>query len=182
MSDTPCWPNGVPKTMPAQDRGDIMETYARYAWGIDLADADLALSAFARDASFDHLWQGEVRGHAAILENLKELWYHRQHWWLGRQHLFQHFLMTPTDEGARVRSMFQILQFNIEYGTNFVFGIGTRDDILIKEDGVWVFKQLLVNAWRSLEDVPWKGDLLMKGRPKMTPPRHSLDDTKDAAE
>ena len=111
-----------------------------------------------------------------ILENLKELWYHRQHWWLGRQHLFQHFLMTPTAEGARVRSMFQILQFNIEYGTNFVFGIGTRDDMLIREDGVWVFKKLLVNAWRSLEDVPWKGDLLMKGRPAMTPPRHSLDD------
>ena len=56
------------------------------------------------------------------------------------------------------------------------FGIGTRDDRLIKEDGVWVFKQLLVNAWRSLEDVPWKGELTMKGRPAMTPPKHSLDD------
>jgi len=57
--------------MPAQDRGDIMETYARYAWGIDLADADLALSSFARDASFDHLWQGEVRGGAPSREQIR---------------------------------------------------------------------------------------------------------------
>ena len=51
------WPNGVPAAMPAQDRGDIQETFARYAWGIDLADKELALSAFTEDASFDHLWQ-----------------------------------------------------------------------------------------------------------------------------
>jgi hypothetical protein len=171
-----CWPGGVPRTMPAQDRGDIMECYARYAWGLDLADEAMVLSSFARDASFDHLWQGEVRGHDAILSNLKELWYQRQHWWLGRQHLFQHFLMTPTAEGARVKSMFQILQFNVDYGTNFVMGIGTRDDRLIKEDGQWVFSHLLVNAWRSMEDVPWKGDLTMVGRPAMSPAKHSLDD------
>ncbi|WP_126173548.1 nuclear transport factor 2 family protein [Altericroceibacterium xinjiangense] len=171
-----CWPEGVPARMPAQDRCDIEETFARYAWGIDLADEDMVRSAFAKDGSFDHLWQGEVRGHDAIIENLKELWYDRQHWWLGRQHLFQHFLMTPTQEGARVRSMFQILQFNVDYGTNFVFGIGTRDDRLVKEDGVWVFKRLFVNAWRSLEDVPFKGEVRIQGRPKMSPPRHELED------
>ena len=169
------WPNGIPATMPAQDRVDIEETYARYAWGIDLADGDLALSAFAPDGEFDHLWQGRVKGHAAMLEAFKELWYDRQHWWFGRHHLFNHFLMTPTEEGARVRCFFQIIQFNVEYGTNFVFGIGTRDDRLVKIDGRWLFKTLFVNAWRSAEDVPWQGDIVMKGRPKMTPPKDRDD-------
>lgn len=173
---TTVWPNGVPDRMPAQDRVDIEETYARYAWGIDLADTELALSAFAEDGSFDHLWQGEATGHDAIVKSLHELWYDRQHWWLGRHHLFNHFLMTPIDEGARVRCFFQIIQFNVEYGTNFVFGIGTRDDLLVKRDGRWLFMKLFVNAWRTLEDVPWQGEIVMKGRPKMTPPKHRADD------
>lgn len=174
MSTT--WPGGVPVRMPAQDRADIEETFARYAWGIDLADEELALSAFADDASFDHLWQGKVTGHAEIAKSLHELWYDRQHWWYGRHHLFNHFLMTPTEDGARVRCFFQIIQFNVEYGTNFVFGIGTRDDKMVKRDGVWLFKELFVNAWRTLEDVPWKGELVMKGRPKMTPPKHEREE------
>lgn len=65
---------------------------------------------------------------------------------------------------------------HIRNGMLLMFGIGTRDDRLVKEDGVWVFKHLLVNAWRSLEDVPWQGDLKMKGRPAMTPPKHKLED------
>lgn len=164
------WPNGVPRRVPAQDRIDIEETYARYAWGIDLADQDLMLSAFAPDAGFDHLWQGRVTGHAAILKSMKELWYDRQSWWIGRHHLFNHFLMTPTETGARVRCFFQIVQFNVDYGTNFLFGIGTRDDQLVKtKDGDWLFQELYVNAWRALEDIPWKGDLTVKGRPKYSP-------------
>ena len=53
MSDD-CWPEGVPKNLPAQDRGDITELYARYAWGLDLADEELLLSAVAEDGTFDH--------------------------------------------------------------------------------------------------------------------------------
>jgi hypothetical protein len=164
------WPNGIPHTMPAQDRLDIEETYSRYAWGIDLAMPEMVVSAFTEDASFDHLWQGKVIGHAAILKNMEDLWYSRQHWWLGRQHLFNHFLMRPTATGAQVKCFFQIIQFNIDYGTSFVFGIGTRDDEMRKVDGRWLFQTLKVNAWRTLADVPWKGEIVMKDRPGQSPP------------
>jgi hypothetical protein len=153
--------------MPAQDRGEIEELYARYAWGIDMADADLALGCFAADAWFDHLWQGRVQGHEAIRANLESLWYDRQHWWFGRQHLFNHFIMEPTEEGARVRCFFQIIQFNVDYGTTFVFGIGTRDDALVKRDGRWLFQSLKVNAWRGRDDVPWKGRVTIAERPSV---------------
>jgi hypothetical protein len=155
-------------SLSALDRLEIQEVYARYAWGIDLADMDMALSTFAEDAWFDHLWQGKVQGHPAIAENLKSLWYDRQSWWFGRQHLMTHFIMDPLEqEGtARVRCFFQILQFNTDYRTNFVFGIGTRDDTLSRETGKWLFKTLHVNAWTEADQVPWKGDIIMKGRPK----------------
>jgi hypothetical protein len=162
------------KKLTADDRLDIMDLFARYSWAIDLADPEMVVGCFAEDAYFDHLWQGRVQGHAAILKNLEELWYDRQHWWFGRQHLFNHFLMTSEatpegEEGARVKSFYQILQFNVDYGTNFVFGIGTRDDTLVKRDGKWLFKTLYVNAWVSRDTVPWKGEITMKARPGQPP-------------
>ena len=164
-----CWPDGVPAIMPAQDRTEIEELYARYAWGLDLADEEQVIGTFAPDAEFDHLWQGTVGGHEAIRKNLRGLWYDRQHWWYGRQHLLNHFIMDPRPEGARVRCFFQIIQFNADYGTNFVFGIGTRDDRLVKRDGRWKFFRLTVNAWTSANQVPWKGERTMVPRPMHKP-------------
>ena len=168
--ETSPWPNGVPTTMPAQDRGDIIELYARYAWGIDTADEELALSAFAEDSEFDHLWQGTARGHEAIRANLRSLWFDRQHWWYGRQHLFDHYIMEPRPEGARVRCFFQILQYNVDYNRNFVFGIGTRDDRLVKRDGQWKFYKLHVNAWTAADQVPWKAERTMVAKPRNPAP------------
>jgi hypothetical protein len=165
-----CWPQGVPATMPAQDRGDITELFARYAWGLDLADEEQVLSTFAEDGVFDHLWQGQAKGHDAIREHLHGLWNDRQHWWYGRQHLFNHFIMDPRPEGARVRCFFQIVQFNIDYGTNFIFGIGTRDDRLVKRNGLWKFQSLFVNAWTSADQVPWKSERTMAPRPRNQAP------------
>jgi hypothetical protein len=158
-------------SLTALDRLEIQELFARYAWGIDLADLDMALSTFAEDAWFDHLWQGKVQGHAAIASNLKSLWYDRQHWWYGRQHLMSHFIMDPLEEegSARVRCFFQILQYNVDYNTNFVMGIGTRDDVVTHETGKWLFKTLKVNAWTAADQVPWKGDVVMKPKPQMPP-------------
>ena len=155
-----------PTRVTADDRGEIIELYARYAWGLDLADADMLLSAFAEDAEFDHLWQGKVKGHAAILENMRSLWNDRQHWWFGRQHLFNHYIMErQPDSSVKVRCFFQIMQFNTDYATNFVFGIGTREDLCVQRGGRWVFKSLFINAWRSQADVPWKGEVKLVGRP-----------------
>ena len=61
---------------------------------------------------------------------------------------------TPEGEpGARVKSFYQIIQYNVDYNTNFVFGIGTRNDLLVKRNGVWLFKHLQVNGWTSRDQV-----------------------------
>ncbi|WP_029013179.1 nuclear transport factor 2 family protein [Niveispirillum irakense] len=164
-----CWPDGVPALMPAEDRAEITELFARYAWGLDLADEEQVLDTFAEDGEFDHLWQGKAQGRDAIRAHLRGLWYDRQHWWFGRQHLFNHFIMDPRPEGARVRCFFQIIQFNADYGTNFIFGIGTRDDRLVKRNGSWKFHRLFVNAWTKADQVPWKGERTMVPRPFNTP-------------
>lgn len=150
----------------AEDRLEIQELYARYAWGIDLADAEMALSTFTDDAWFDHLWQGRVQGHDAILKNLQSLWNDRQSWWYGRQHMMNHFIMEPGEvDTVAVRCFFQILQFNVEYGTNFVFGVGTRNDVCVRRNGRWLFQNLSINAWTAMDQVPWKGERRLRDRP-----------------
>lgn len=160
-----CWPEGAPARLSAEDRAEIEELFARYAWGLDLADEDQVLETFADDAIFDHLWQGQADGHEAIKKSLHSLWYDRPSWWYGRQHLFNHFIMDPRPEGVRVRCFFQIVQFNVDYGTNFVFGIGTRDDRVVRRNGRWKFYKIHVNAWTKAEQVPWKGENKIVPRP-----------------
>jgi len=169
--------------LPVEDRLEIEDLYSRYAWGLDLADEELIRSVFVEDGWFDHLWQGRVQGHEAVLDNMRSLWTDRQSWWYGRQHVMNTFLFSPLEPGdergeLEVKLWFQILQFNVDYGTNFVFGIGTRTDYLTRKEGEWKFQSLHVNAWTAFDQVPWKGPLNIKGRPRyqMPPvPEHERD-------
>ncbi len=142
----------------AEDRLDIMEFFAKYAWAIDSGDAEGVLKCFAEDALFDHLWQGKMVGHEKIRRAFEELWYDRPSWWIGRQHLANHFVIEREGEGARVKAFFSILQYNVEYRTNFVFGIGTWDNFCVKRGGRWVFQSLKVNTWMDPNTVLWVGD------------------------
>jgi len=144
--------------MPVEDRLDIIELFARYAWAIDSGNAEAVLECFAEDGSMDHLWQGKLTGHAAIRRAFEELWYDRPSWWIGRQHLANHFLITREGEGARVKAFFSILQYNVDYRTNFVFGIGTWDNLCVKRNGKWVFQEETINAWTDRNTVMWEGE------------------------
>lgn len=144
--------------MSVEDRLDIMELFARYAWAIDSGDIQGVLDCFAEDGCMDHLWQGKLYGHEQIRRAFEELWYDRPSWWAGRQHLANHFLITREGEGARVKAFFSILQFNVEYRTNFVFGIGTWDNYCVKRNGKWVFQEETIHAWTDRSNVQWKGE------------------------
>jgi hypothetical protein len=141
-----------------EDRLDIQELFAKYAWGIDMGDIDGVLACFAEDGYLDHLWQGKLVGHEKIRVAFEELWYDRQSWWIGRQHLANHFIIEKEGEGARVKAFFSILQYNVEYRTNFVFGIGTWDNFCVKRNGKWVFQSVFINAWTGADKVPWVGE------------------------
>jgi hypothetical protein len=141
-----------------EDRLDIQELFAKYCWALDLGDADAFVNCFTEDGVFNHLWQGQMQGHAAIRRAVQELWYDRHSWWLGRQHLANHFLMTREGAGARVKAFYSIVQYNTEYRTNFVFGIGTWDNVCVKQNGAWRFQRVQINAWMDKDKIPWAGE------------------------
>lgn len=149
-----------------EDRLDVQELFARYAWALDLGDVEGVLDCFTGDGVLDHLWQGKRHGHEEIRSALHELWYDRPSWWYGRQHLANHFLLSRDGDTVRARAFFSILQFNVEYRTNFVFGIGTWDNRCVREDdGVFRFSLVQVNAWRQASEVPWRGEPTLQGSP-----------------
>src|ERR1035441_11069326 len=45
----------------AEDRLDIQELFAKYAWSIDMGDIDGIVACFAEDGSLDHLLPRELR-------------------------------------------------------------------------------------------------------------------------
>jgi hypothetical protein len=146
--------------IPVEDRLDIQELFAKYCWALDTGDADALVQCFTEDGEFNHLWQGVMKGRQEIRRAVQELWYDRPTWWLGRQHLANHMLMTPEGEGVRVKAFFSILQYNVDYRTNFVFGIGNWDNYCVKQDGQWYFKTVFINAWMDRDKVPWHGKKL----------------------
>jgi hypothetical protein len=87
----------------ALDRLEIQELYASYAWGIDLADLDMALSTFTRTPGSIISGRARCRATRRSPTNLKSLWYDRQHWWIGRQHVMNTFIMEPR-EPSRAKS------------------------------------------------------------------------------
>jgi len=145
------------RKLSVEDRLDLQELLAKYCWALDLGDADGFVNCFTEDGSFDHLWQGKMQGHAAIRRAVQELWYDRPTWWLGRQHLANHILLTPEGEAVRMKAFFSILQYNVDYRTNFVFGIGTWDNVCVKQDGVWKFQSVSINAWMDKDKIPFAG-------------------------
>ena len=141
-----------------EDRLDLMDLFARYYWALDLGDAEAAVDCYAEGGTLDHLWQGVLTGREQITEAFKELWYERPSWWFARQHRLNNYVWEKEGDGAHVKAFFSILQHNVYYRTNFVFGIGTVDVFCVKEDGEWKFKTFGINAWIQPEDVPWKGE------------------------
>jgi len=82
------------------------------------------------------------------------------------------FVFPESEDRIRVMSFNQIIQFNVEYKTHFVFGMDTHDDITECHDGRWYFKNLFVNAWLDREDIPRMGSMnhMAPERPKRMDP------------
>ena len=141
-----------------EDRLDIQELLARYVWALNTGDADGVVACFTEDGYLEHQPEGRFVGRGRIREFLDQLWYSKPGWFIGRQHLANHFLITREGDGAaRLKAYFSILQHNLDYRTSFVFGLGNWDNVCVKQDGVWLFKSLTVEKWLG-DDVPWESE------------------------
>jgi 3-phenylpropionate/cinnamic acid dioxygenase small subunit len=144
--------------VPLEDRAEIEELIARYAWALDTGDFDGYAACFAEDGWIEHPPQGRMHGRAGLKRLTDELWYSKPNHYLGRQHRMSQIIMTPENGDVRIRCFWSILQHNVETSLCGVFGLGTWDTLAHKcADGEWRFKSVGVDIWRG-EGVPWVGE------------------------
>jgi hypothetical protein len=144
--------------VPVEDKLDIMEAVARYAWALDTGDLDGYTDCFTEDGWIEHHPPGRMQGRQGIRELTDFLWYSRPNHYLGRQHRMNQFIMTPEGGDVRIKCFWSILQHKVDTGEEIVFGLGTWDTVATRcADGEWRFKSVYVDIWRG-QDVPWVGD------------------------
>jgi hypothetical protein len=147
----------VTSKISVEDRFDIMDSIARYAWALDTGDLEGYLDCFTEDGWIEHHPPGRCEGREAIRKLTDFLWYSKPNHYLGRQHRMSQFIMTPEAGDVRVKCFWSILQHSVDTSKCFVFGLGTWDALATRHEDRWRFRSIFVDIWRD-RDVPWVGD------------------------
>jgi hypothetical protein len=141
-----------------QDRADLDDLIARYAWALDTGDVEGYVGCFFEDGWIHHDPPGLCKGRDAIRKLTELLWYEHSSNYLGRQHRMSQVLMAPEEGSVRIRAFWSILQHDVFTDRNFVYGLGLWNALAAKDvDGEWRLRSLTVDIWRG-KDVPWVGD------------------------
>jgi hypothetical protein len=131
----------------SNDRLEIHELMARYAWSLDTGDEDGFVACFCRDGEL--VWdvfetEGRWRGEPALR---RFIGYFRQRpESAGRQHHVSNLVVTPTDSGARARSYVAVALRRAE-GPHLLNVMGYYEDELQRQNGQWRFARRYIRDW-----------------------------------
>lgn len=134
-------------TLSTQDRLDIQQLVARYAWALDTGDVEGFVDCFHSDGellwdAFDTplQWRGaaELRRFAEGLRALPAS--------AGRQHHVSNLLVEPADGGARGRA-FVLVTLRQPDGAVAAHVAGWYEDSFALEDGKWRIRRRVIRDW-----------------------------------
>lgn len=134
-------------TFDSNDRLEIHELTARYAWSLDTGDEDAFVECFCRDGEL--VWDvfesaGRWRGAAALR---RFIGYFRQRpESAGRQHHVSNLIVTPMTSGARARSYVAVALRNAN-GPHALNVMGYYEDELQRENGRWLLSRRFIRDW-----------------------------------
>lgn len=126
--------NGVVPRLTAEDRLDLMELYARYAWSMDSGD----LKAFEQTVTPDVLLYGNGRnfhGRAEVRE--WEESFLKDPGFPGTQHFYTNFIIKGDGETAEVRAYVARLYRMPTTSHCQLLWLGYYTDTCVKRDGNW---------------------------------------------
>jgi hypothetical protein len=145
------------EALSTEDRLDIQDLYARYAWALDTGNIDELVNVFLPDGTIDTGKGAEIRGHDAI-----------RAWGMarfsapkaaGRQHIACQFLMEGNGETCKVKAYRATLTYNqVDETKRTVTMVGYYLDTCVKKDGIWYFAKRAFRRWEGAE-FPWKSPL-----------------------
>jgi len=150
-----------------EDRIAIQDLLARYAWSLDTGDMDRLVACFTADARIveevfeePDVWKGHdgirrISQHYASAPNFP-----------GRQHHTSQLLVEGNAGEARAKSFVFVTECHGEPPYLLRFA-GYYEDIIVKQDGAWLFKERIIRLWDGpvLSRFPGRGNWVPRKRP-----------------
>ena len=141
----------------AEDRVDIIDLFARYAWSYDCQDIDGCLSTFTPDGVFEAFNKERVVGHDELREHFEFLYREFRKetvWW----HLNDHHVFEGHGENkCRVYSYWLLAQDESITEGLHIRSTGYYITDCVKEDDQWLIAKRNVQRWNP-NQVPWKSE------------------------
>ena len=132
----------APAELTGQDYEEIKALYARYNQGSDFRDADLFLSAFAENATMTRGGR-DIVGMEALRAERRER-YQGQTGDVGRRHVNGSYLITATEDGAKSRAYYVLLDVTTRPPT--LTATGYYDDEFIRTGEGWRIKHRTLHS------------------------------------
>ena len=129
----------------AEDRLDILDLLARYAWAIDSGDVDAYVECFTADAMLK-MRSVTSTGHEAIRTYVTGVVTRPE--FPGRQHHHGEVRIEGDGERCRVRSYSTITQ-RFEDSEPKIMFLGFYEDVVVKVEGRWLFAERSWGEWKT---------------------------------
>ena len=143
----------MPQPLTAEDRLDIQDLYARYAWALDTGDIEELVNSFLPEGALETSSGDRMEGRDKIRAwgNARFAAPHAA----GSQHAACHLLIEGDGETCKVKAYWATLTYDqVDETKRSVGGIGYYRDTCAKRDGRWLFKERIIRRWFG-EDLPW---------------------------
>lgn len=131
----------------AEDRLAVHELFARYAWAFGTGDVEGFVACFTPDAILsEDVFEVEDRWSGADeIRAMAEFFFSRPGF-PGRQHHVSHLLIEGDSERCSARAFCFVTYGKGEPPYSIRFA-GYYDDIVVKQDGRWLFQRRLIRDW-----------------------------------
>jgi len=128
-----------------QDRVEILELFARYAWSFDIGDIEGFLQTFAPDAVYELPGGRRYVGREQIRTYIEPAV--ASDWAPGRQHHVDQVIMQGSSTRCEARSYCMGTLRSPADGSLSVVFTGYYTDTLVKLDGTWLIERRVFRHW-----------------------------------
>jgi uncharacterized protein (TIGR02246 family) len=148
--------------MSAEDRLDIFDLFARYAWSYDTGDAKGMAALFTEDGVMEGMDGRRFQGRAAIAGFCQEFIGGVQ--FRGTQHFNDHLRIDGDDRQCAVRSYWMSVRWDPDSGQRYIKNMGHYHSRCAKLDDSWYFRERVIQFWVGGK-APWEGGVPAYGQP-----------------
>ena len=137
----------------AEDRLDILDLFARYAWAYDCGDADAYAQTFTPDGVLADGADLRAQGREAIAAAIQTFFDMRgANAW---QHHNDHLRLDGAGDECTVHSYWAVIEHRLQDDQYRVASMGWYESRCRKVDGVWLFSERTFHFGTS-KNLPWK--------------------------